>query len=273
MQARLGVVLLASVAAAGCLSSSTIVKVRADGSGTVEVTAMLRNAALIELFAFADGGKPGRQQPRVEDWLPDSDTHASTSRIGDDVRLHTTLTIQNEHAIGRTNTYEFSDVRALALEALPLLPGSYGVAEGLAVHGEHRFTFDLVEQADGHRLLIVRLPEARFEYSGVETLGRRMERADPAEDALLRSALAGANLEIAIETELPIVRVNTLHREGQRVTLLAIDAERLMLSEETPSRLLLRPGSLDELRLRLHDLPGVTVALDREIRIELASKH
>ena len=52
----------------------------------------------------------------------------------------------------------------------------------------------------------------------------------------------------------------------------AIDAERVLLDEETWKRLRLRPASLDELRFQLHDAPGVTVSLDREIRIELTSR-
>jgi len=77
---------------------------------------------------------------------------------------------------------------------------------------------------------------------------------------------------VTIEPELPIVRTNTPHVDGQRVTLVRVAAEPLLLDDEIDRRFLLRPGSLDELRLRLHDTPGVTVALDREIRIELAQR-
>lgn len=77
---------------------------------------------------------------------------------------------------------------------------------------------------------------------------------------------------LAVEPELLILQTNTPHRSGQHVTLRAIDAERVLLEEETWKRLRLRPASLDELRFELHDAPGVTVGLDREIRIEPASR-
>jgi hypothetical protein len=69
----------------------------------------------------------------------------------------------------------------------------------------------------------------------------------PEQGALLRTLVRGGRLEIVIEPQQAIVQANTPHRAGQRVTLLGIDAERLLLDNDALDRIRLQPASLDEL--------------------------
>jgi hypothetical protein len=262
---------VASIAVAGCFSTATVVKVRADGSGTIELTTTLRKAALIRLDAFTAVAGDRQKTPKLNEWLPESDARAAASRLGSDVRYVSTRATDTADTLGRVTIYEFADIRRVMLEPIPVVPGA-GFGADARLDGEHRFTFDLVEEQDNRRTLIARLPDARIEYSGVEIYAQRLERPNPEDEALLRALLAGLRLEVTVEPELSIVGANTLHRDGRRVTLVAIDAERLAFDEQVEKRLLLQPGSLDELRYRLHDLPGVIVGLDREVRIELAPR-
>lgn len=272
MPGRVLILIVTSVLAAGCFSTATTVKVRPDGSGTIELTTLLGKAPLAafdELFA-GHGIEP--QKPRtVHDWFPERDVQEAAARLGTDVRYVSSRTIDTDDRLGRVTIYEFADIRRVTLEPLPILPGdSYGA--DARVDGERRFTFDLVNEPENRRVLIARLPEARIEYADVSVHAERFERPDPQEEALMRRLLAGLRLTVAVEPESPISGTNTLHRDGQRVTLVSIDAERLIFDDEVSKRLLLRPTSFDELRYRLHDRPGVIVSLDREVRIELAPR-
>lgn len=258
-----------SVFSAACFSSVALVKVRPDGSGIVEVTATIRKAALAQLNEIA--GDPALRRPQTADeWLPGSAAARAAADMGAHVRLVSTRAIEDRAVIGRVATYAFDDVRRLTLELIPIIPDEGGHGSTARLVGTTHFTFDIAGEPE-RRMLLARFPDAQIEYSGADT-DTPDAPYDPQQEALLRAFVGGGRLEVAVEPELPILRTNTPHHAGQRVTLLAIDAERVMLDGDTWKRLRLRPASLDELRFQLHDAPGVTVGLDREIRIELASR-
>ena len=264
---RTFLLLLASVAVSGCFSSLTLVTVRPDGSGTIELTTTVRKAGLAQFDAMMpDDG--GRKKHRLDDWFPEQTAREAGSKLGTGVRFVSSRLLDTTDVLGRSTTYAFDDIRQITLDFIPVLPSGVSGAGGAGFVGDSHFTFDLVDEAD-RRVLVARFPDAQieqFDHTTSVTAGAD----DPEEQARFRVLLRGGRLEIAIEPEQPIVQTNTPHRSGQRVTLLGIDAERLLFDKEAEDRLRLQPGSIDELRFKLHDVAGVTVSLDRDVRIELA---
>lgn len=261
---------VAGLASAGCFSSRTVLRLRADGSGTIEVTSALRKAALAQLDALGVAAGGERKTPRLEDWFPDTDVRAASARLGNDVRFISSRTIDNRDELGVVAIYAFSDVKRVTLQPIPVFPAEGGYGATARLEGEHRFTFDLVDEPGNGQVLVARMPDARIEHDGLHVVTGEGQGTDPEQAAQFRTFVAGGRLEVALELEQPIIRTNTPHRDGQRVTLVRLDAESLLLDSATEKRLLLQPGSLDELRYRLHHAPGVTVGLEREIRIEMA---
>lgn len=260
--------IVASVVCSGCLSSITLVKVSADGSGTIELTTTVRKAGLAQFDDMLPSEAP-KERPRLEAWFPEERARRVAASLGTRVSFVSSRAIESAELLGRHTTYSFADVRQLSLDILPLLPLGTVDGSNMLLVGEADFTFDLRDGPEG-RVLVARFPDAQIEYADADGAARSAATVDPREAAMLRKLLAGSRVEIAIEPELSILQTNTTHRSGQRVTLLGIDAERLLLDKDAPDRLRLRPASIDELRHELHDAPGVTVALDREIRIHLA---
>jgi hypothetical protein len=264
------VVIAAALAASGCFSSATVVTLRGDGSGTIQVTSVVRKIAVAQLHALIDAAGHRPTTREVEDWFPEQQARAAAARLGSGVQFVATRTIDSDRELGRVTRYDFADIRRVTLEPIPLFPQPEGFSADARLEGEHRVIFDLVDEGESGRVLVARMPDARIEYAGLET-STGAEKPTPAEDvALLRTFVSGGRLEVTLELEPSIVRTNTPHRDGQRITLVALDFETLLLNETVATRLLIRPGSFDELRHRLHDAPGVTVGLDREIRVELA---
>jgi hypothetical protein len=263
------VLLTASLAATGCFSSVTLVKVRPNGSGTIELTTTLRKAALVKI----DEMMPIEARPKVhrlEDWLPEQMARDASSNMGGNVRFLSTQAVDTADVLGRVTTYAFDDVRQLTLEIIPLFPLNAAGGGNATFVGNSRFSFDLFDESD-RRVLMARFPDARIEHADAD-VPLQVDRHDPQQEALVRTFISGGRLELTIEPEQAIVETNTPHRSGQRVTLLGIDAERLFLDPKSPDRIRLRPASIDELRYQLHDAEGVTVGLDRDIRIELAAR-
>jgi len=265
---RATLAITAALSATACFSSSTVIRLRGDRTGTIQVTSTIRKAALAHLETFAHGIGPRKLRP--EDSFPEHDARSAASSLGTNVRFVSTRVVDNDELLGRVTIYEFSDIGRVTLEPIPVLPAERSFSADARLHGEHRFTFDLIDERDNGSVLIARMPDARIEYSGVELFGAQAQPSSPEDVNLLRRLVTGGLLEMTIEPEQQIVRSNTPHVDGQRITLVRAAGEPLLLDDGLERQLLLRPGSLDELRVRLHDARGVTVAPDSEIRIELA---
>src|SRR5688572_18202869 len=72
----------------GCLSSDTLINVRADGTGTIEQT-ILANLKTIEMFAGmagAQGGAPASPIPKPADMLDEAKLKEAAARFGKGVR-------------------------------------------------------------------------------------------------------------------------------------------------------------------------------------------
>jgi hypothetical protein len=233
--------LLACVASAGCFASTTNVRVAANGSGTIDVRVSFDKAGIAQLEAITGTGDDARERHARS--ITKSEARAAAASLGRDVRFVSFAATETTQSLVRVATYAFSDVRTLTVEPMPLIPRDTSFGGSMRVTGEHRFTFDLVPADDGVEL-VARLPDARFEYDG---LPETATQDQPDQQALLRTIFANARLDVGVEPELPIVQTNTLHRHGQRVTLVGIDLATLLDNEKAIPRLL-QPGSFDELR-------------------------
>ena len=86
--ARLALAGLACLAATGCIASTTLVKVNADGSGTIEQTVSMKAAAAAQLKAMMAGvGPPGdaASDAKPAELFSENDMRDVAPRLGDGV--------------------------------------------------------------------------------------------------------------------------------------------------------------------------------------------
>jgi hypothetical protein len=79
--------------------------------------------------------------------------------------------------------------------------------------------------------------------------------------------LKGSRVTVAIETEQPLLRTNSPHHDGNRVTLLDVDVEGVLFSRQV-AMLANTPASFDDLLWAFADVPGVTVAREHDVTLE-----
>ena len=261
---RLSLIVAATVSATACFQSSTVLKVKADGSGTIEQRTLLTDAAIDQLRAFTIlGGGTGRDI----DPLSEEQARSLAAAIGPGVTYLSSTPVRTPGAQGRESLYAFSDVTRLRISQQPQIPGGVAVqAPGLNTATDP-ITFGLTRQEDGNILLRILVPRLSGLPLGAPGANGSISPPSPDQIAMVKQVLAGARLSVVVEPEGHVLRTSSPYVDGERVTLLDID---VYLATKDPALLdqLQTAKTLEEARTAVRGVPGLKINLDPEITIE-----
>jgi hypothetical protein len=272
---RLGFVVLACLASAGCLTSETLVKVKGDGSGTIEQTISMKKEAadqLKQMLAGFGGGEQGNAAPA--ELFSEKDMREAAAKLGDGVTFVSSTPIATGDRTGRVAIYEFADISRVRVDQRPAAPG--GADGGIEQSGaREEIAFAFVRLPNGHPQLSILFPEPK--PSGKEAAAANEPApaggatVDPAQLEMMKKVLDGLKLDVAVEVAGPIVKTNSAYVDGRRVTLLQMDFTQVL---QNPDQLatLAQPKSIEDAKAALRNIKGFKVNVDREIRIEFAPK-
>ena len=253
--------LLALLAAAlwssACFQMTTVLKVNADGSGTIEHRMLYTTAALAQLRQFAALG--GSRGPG-NDPLSEQQARDLVTSIGPGVTYVTSTPVRSAIGQGRDATYAFTDVSQLRISTQPAAPAGISLrAQGLSTDGQ-TITFSIVHEPGGNAVLHINVPEPNF----LDALGTPSAAG---QIGMIKTLLAGAKVLLAVEPAGPVVRTSSPWVEGQRVTLLEIDLDRL-LGDETLVPRIQAAKTPEEAKAIVKSAAGLKINLDRDITIE-----
>ena len=108
--------LVCAFACAGCFQMTTVLKVKGDGSGTIDHRMVYSPRALSQMRSLRAGGGPP-VDPASED-----QARTLAAAIGPDVSYVTSTPINTPAGQGRDATYAFSDVAQLRVSTQPAAP-------------------------------------------------------------------------------------------------------------------------------------------------------
>lgn len=265
---RLLAVAAATIATCGCFQSTAVIKVNADGSGTVEQRTIMTAAALAQFrqLAGAFGGADGK----LIDPFSEDDARRAAEQLGEGVTFVSSTPITVPEGEGRSTLYAFRDITKVRVNDAARTPASGGIATPDAFGasgGRMDFVFDLRRTEGGNALLTLRAP-----FQGIGKLlnaqsadtGRSRQAS---ELVMMRQMLAGLRMAVHIEPSGPIVRTTSPYVEGQSVTLFDLDLDELLKDEAVLTELQ-RATTTEELSAALKTTRGLKLNLEPEIIIE-----
>lgn len=263
---KLGIVAASCVVLTGCLSSTTLLKVSANGSGTIEQTMLVRTSAL-EMMAGMGGSE---NAPSMDRMFSDEQFRTAAAGLGEGVRFVSAEHLQQGDMKGAKAVYAFDDITRLRLREGPQFPGLPGMAE--AAREEPPFRFEL-SRSGGASVLTIRMPEPSKGEGGTppEMPKEMPEQMPPEAMGMMKMMFQNLKVGVAVEVDGEIVRTNAQHREGSRVTIVEVDFNELMKDEASFKAIQgkIGPGATPaDLRDTLQNLKGVKVNTDRVITIE-----
>jgi len=254
---RLVAVLAAAFASSACFQMATVLKVNADGTGTIEHRMLYTTAALAQLRQFAALGG-GRGQ--IADPLSEQQARDMAASVGPGVSYVTSTLLDTPAGKGRESTYAFTDVTQLRISTQPAAPGGLAIKTPTFSTEAETITFSMTREAAGNAVLHIHVPEPNFldSLASPEAQGQL---------AMIKTALAGARVLLVAEPSGRVVKTSSPYADGQRVTLLEVDLDEI-LKDATLLPRLQAAKTNDEAKAILQAASGLKINLDRDITIE-----
>ena len=254
-------IVAAAIPAVGCFEATTVIKLKADGSGTIQQRLLLTDAAMDQLRAFAilGGGDAANADPTSE-----AQARSLAETLGPGVSYVSSAPVKTATAQGRESVYAFADITKIHVSEQPRLPtGPISPAGGSNV-GE--VTFTLTRQPDGNVVLRMQVP--RPDLLPIPTAGPNGDVTPPSAQQIemLKALLSGAHLAVTIEPEGQLVQTSSSFVDGNRVTLVEFDVNTIASDPGLVTKLQ-SAKTPDEIKAAINSVPGLKLPLDPEISI------
>jgi hypothetical protein len=273
----LAILPLLALSTAGCIGFETVVKVKADGTGTV-VQTMSMSAETMEMMKSmkGDGAKlEVGATPMALDAKDIEQAKAEAARLGEGVTFVTAEPIDTKEAKGIRAVYAFKDVTKLKVSQKPSSPG--GPAAPAANAADDTMKFGFTKAASGNAILTVTMPDlkaAAVKPSPDAKSPAATPEAPPEAIGMMKQMFKGLRIAIAIEPEGKLVQTNSPFVEGSRVTLMEMNFDSLLADESKLKQFnaAMESGSIADAKRLMKGLRGVKISLDPEVKIEFAGR-
>jgi hypothetical protein len=265
---------VAAAATTACFRSDTVIHVKADGTGTIELTnlankQMLGMAAGMVNNAAKEAGSDASKVPsldRAGDLFDEAKIREQAATFGEGVRYVSSQPLTQDGLTGVKAVFAFDDIRLINMS-------NGGPSAGGPPMPQLRF--DLQRAADtGDSTLRIRLPQASRQASdpggGPTTTPAPRQEIPPEALAMVRNMFKGARITVGVEVDGAIVTTDAPARDGSRVTVFALDFEQLLSDPAKIAGLsALKPGAdFATVRTALAGVPGVVLPAEPTVSVE-----
>jgi hypothetical protein len=248
---------------AGCFTNETLIKVNADGSGTIENVILINESAMDGIGDML-GGKStsGGSKGAPSMSFDEATLRAEAEKQGPGVRLVSTEPLTRGSFKGARIVYAFDDVNTLRVDQDPMPSAPGDTAKASAEH--EPIALQLTRLPNGNSLLTLDLnDEAVVRPPVKKNSGQKMGKSamPPELQEMVRQMFDGFRVVINVEPAGRIVRTSSPHATDTSVTILEMDLGRLMRDEENLKRLNdIEPGtSLPEMIPIFKSIKGMKV--------------
>jgi hypothetical protein len=254
-------VLLATITLTACLNSTTIVKVKPDGSGTVEQTTLVNTSALKGMMAGGD-------KPAGAPVIDREDLERTAQSMGRGVRL-----VSAEKATGAPGyegtraIFAFDDINLIQISQHPDLNAGGSGRLSTEPTGDDPVKFKLIRGAGTSTLTINYLDKPPAGSVQPNAAGGDMpDFTNPMIMNMMKTMFQGFKINIGLEVVGSIVKTNADYVSGSHITLLEMDVTELLSDEaqlKTLQSKISAAGpaslSLSQVKPLLRDLKGIKI--------------
>jgi hypothetical protein len=226
-------------------------------------------------MAQSMAGEEGKKTkpPTITDLFKEEELRKAADNMGQGVRFVSSKPVKADGREGVTAIYAFDDVTKLSVTQGMKAPG--GGSSSAKVSNESPIMFAMTPGTGGSKVLSITMPEGRKDADKTAKPKKPegtpdMKDMPPEAMAMVKTMFAGAKLGIDVEVAGKLIKSNSPHVNGSRVTLMEVDLGALM---EDPTKLqqmqdLGSGASFEDARKVLGDVKGVKLPASRVTTIE-----
>jgi hypothetical protein len=253
-------VLFAATTLTACLNSTTIVKVKPDGSGTIEQTTLVNTAALKGMMP-GGADKTGAASGPV---INREDLERTAARMGKGVRLVSAERATGESGFEGTKAiFSFEDISQIQISQDPGMSGGTGRLQSDPT-SDDPVKFNFTRGATSSTLTInyIDKPSSGAMPPDAQAKNEMPDLTNPMMMNMLKTMFTGFKINIGLEVVGTIVRTNAEYVSGPRITLLEMDIAELLSDEAKLRALQSKIGpdaSLSSVKPYLKDIKGIKI--------------
>lgn len=272
---KVAVLALLASWAVGCISVDSVIKVKADGTGTIEQTTLINSSAMgmMSMMGGKEGADGAAKAPGLDpaQLFTKEKLAAEAAKLGDGVSFVSSTPVTQGELKGVKAVYAFTDFNALKVStALPDMNDGdttmTGKGEKLPMvltkrPGSSLITLDMFEE----------MAKAEAKNAQVKKPEGLPEGMPKEMMAMLAPMFKDMRVAIAIEPVGTLVRTNATHVTGQRVTLFDVAFGELFADPSGVERLekLGNNPSISQIRDTLKGMKGIKINEVEKLEIEI----
>lgn len=257
----------------GCIDTDTVIKVKKDGSGTLEETVVLSNTIteMMQSMMSSFGGDTSKNNKEEFNLLDEDKLKEDARKMGEGVSFVSAREYKTDKGKGYKALYAFNNINKLRVnqnpgENVPSKPGDSITAEPEYISFEFK--------KDKVSTLKIICPKTTTKKPSIkkeipEKAGGDSAKVDEQSIKAAKEMFGGMRVAISVEVDGEIVKTNATHKEGKHITIMEMDFAKLM---ETPEKLKefveLNPNSVELVKKLAKDIPGIKVDLNDEIIVK-----
>ncbi|MEW6320231.1 MAG: hypothetical protein AB1635_03985 [Acidobacteriota bacterium] len=257
---RLAAFTVLAVVAGGCINSATLITVKPDGSGTVELSLLMNTQALKAMLAGMGGGAGANSGS----FINESEIKRQAERMGG-VRFVSSEPVKAPGGFeGIKALFAFDDINKVQVSQDPQMAGPGGGAFGPPPSADDNAVRFTLARSGATSILTIAIDESTGSADAADPADspEMMMLQDPAAFAMMKTMFQGFKVAVDLEVAGSIVKTNADHVRGSRITLVEIDMNALVADEARFKALAgqMKPGaSLGAVRPLLKDVKGVKI--------------
>jgi hypothetical protein len=274
---RLAGVALVAACSAACIGVDVLVKVKGDGSGTVEKSLTMNPVALAEMGQTMKA--KGSTSAKTTDPAKLSDKELLTgpfdpeelkkeaARMGEGVTFVSATPVREKEKVGVKAVFAFKDVNKLKVNQKPMAADG----PGAKASPDDDIKFTLGRQGGN---AVLKLASKGLDLKPgtkkpKESPPPGMEQMAKGMMEMMKPMLKGLRITIAVEVDGTVVKTNSAYASGSRVTYLDMDFGALLADEKALQAFGEdMEGPLEQQKAALAKVKGMKVHLDPEMVIE-----
>jgi hypothetical protein len=252
-----------------CVELASLITVNKDGTGTIEETVLLsaQLKAMVASMPPGAGDSGGNPAASLGSLVPDKKkAEENAQKYGEGVTVKSVEDVTLPDGRGGAKvTYDFTDISKLKYQ-----PGSAEAEKQGAEQDPVTFGF-----AGGE--LTINIPQGKkgeaLEKPDAEQL-KKMQEIDPAQMAMMKPMFTGMRMSFVIKAGSGIASTDASHQDGDTVTILDMQVEKLLENPENFKKLASIMESQSEpdpkkLAEQFKDVDGVKVEGKEKVSIKL----
>jgi len=254
---------LATLSLTACLNSTTLVKVKPDGSGTVEQSTLVNMASLKGVLGAQGQGQGGGPTGPM---MSKEELERTAAAMGEGVRLVSSEPIKGDAGWeGVKAIFAFDDINKIQVNQSPgMSGGTSSRTRSAEPTSDDPVRFKLTRSGGTSTLSINFIDRPVGDRPAAEPRqpSDMPDLTNPMIMNMIKAMFNGFQVNVGLEVAGKIVKTNADYVTGSRITLLELDVASLLADEAKLKALQgkLGPGmSLSEVKPYLKDIKGIKV--------------